>query len=157
MNAESEYRRLQFTIADLLAVMGIVAVLGAASRLPVSLFHALPVFAVLYVVKFRILTFRVQPWLALLLYLVVVAALLPYLYCRITDIWNDDKMAKSVGVPIIVFTVPTVSFLYDTLEHKLPSLKSYAIRSLIEIVVFVPVWNLAWTLIMLFVIGWIAM
>ena len=81
-----------------------------------SLFHAIPLFAVLYVVKFRILTLRVQPWLALLLYLIVVAALLPYLYCRVDVIWVNgdfDKLANWIGVPLMAFTVPTAFFLYD--------------------------------------------
>ena len=42
MIADSGYRPFQFGIADLLAVMVIVAVLGATSRLPVSLLQVIP-------------------------------------------------------------------------------------------------------------------
>src|SRR5271165_6463739 len=138
MNADPEYRPVQFTIADLLGLMVIVAVLGAASRFPVSLFHAIPLFAVVYLVKFRILTLRVHPWLGLLLYFATLAALLPYLYYCIIDVSDCqgcDPLANWIGGPILAFTVPTAFFLYDTLAHKRPSLHSYAIRSLVEIVV----------------------
>ena len=83
MDADPEYRRFQFTIADLLGVMVIVAVLGSLSTLPASLLHAIPLYAVLYAVKYRILSFQVRPWVALLLYSAVVLALLPYLYYRV--------------------------------------------------------------------------
>ena len=122
--------------------------------------HIIPSLAVLYVVKYRILTLRVQPWLGLLLYFLVVAALLPYLYCCIfvpwDRVWGLNPMADWIGGPIAAFTVPTVFFLYDTLAHKRPSLEFYAIRSLVEIVVLVPLWDVVWTVFMLFVFEWIA-
>ncbi len=147
MNADPEYRPFQFTIADLLAVMVIVAVLGATSRLPASFFQVFPMLAVLYVVKYRILTLRVQPWLGSLLYFLVVLALLPYLYCRLMDTWNSgfvSSLANWIGLPVLVFAVPTVFFLYDTLAQRRPSLKDYAIRSLAEIVFLFPLWAFVW-------------
>jgi hypothetical protein len=146
MNADPEYRRFQFTVADLLAVMVIVAVLGSLSTLPVSLLHAIPLLAVLYVVKYRILTLRVQPWLGLLLYFLVVAALLPYLYCRATVAFNNDFASPLDWIwgPIEVFMVPTASFLYDVLTRKRPSLKFYTARSLLEILIFIPLWDYVW-------------
>jgi len=155
MNADPEYRRFQFTIADLLGLMVIVAVLGGFSRLPSSLFHAIPLFAALYLAKYRILTLRVQPWLALVLYLAVVAALLPYLYWRILSLclydpvmreWRewDDPLAIWIGGPFAVFTVPTASFLFDTLMQKRPSAWFYALRSLVEVVILVPLWAIFW-------------
>ena len=89
MDGDPEYRRFQFGIADLLAVTTVVALLLGTSRMPASSLHAIPLLAVLYVVKFRILTFRVRPWVASLLYFLVVAALLPYLYCRVIGDWGD--------------------------------------------------------------------
>jgi hypothetical protein len=158
MNGKPEYRRFQFGIADLLAVMVIVAVLGATSRLPVSLFHIIPLLAVLYVVRYRILTLRVRPWLALLLYFVVVVALLPYLYCCIYVPWHSyseaSPLAGWIGGPIDAFAIPTAFYFYDVLAHKLPSLKFYAVRSLLEIVILFPLWDFVWQVIELF-LGWI--
>ena len=52
--------------------------------------------------------------------------------------------------------VPTAFFFYDTLTHKLPSRKFYAIRSLVEIVVLVPLW-VSWSgFLLLRVFEWIA-
>jgi len=73
MNAEPEYKPFQFRIADLLGLMVIVAVLATTSRLPVdaeleSIFHAILLIAVLYLGRFRILSLRVRPWIALLHY-----------------------------------------------------------------------------------------
>ena len=126
MGGDPEYRRFQFGIADLLAVITIIAVLGGLSRLPASLSHFIPLFAILYVVKYRILTLRVQPWLGLLLYFLVVAALLPYLYCRVllpylySSVMRewDGPLAIWVGVPIAVFAVPTASLFSLTRLHR---------------------------------------
>jgi hypothetical protein len=145
---EPDYKRLQFTIADLLGVMVMVAVLGAASRLPGSPFRLIPLLAVLYVVKYRILALRVRPRLGLLLYFLVAAALLPYYnYCDAIEfvrVAQGNLLLFWVNEFIEIFTVPTVFHLYDTLTHKSPSRKFYAIRSSVEIVVLVPLWELVW-------------
>ena len=142
MKAEFENKRFQFSIADLLGLMAIVAVLGSFSMLPVSPPHAIPLLAALYVVKFRILTLRVQPWIALLLFFLVVVALLPYLYCRVTDVRyifvGRSRVPEWIGLPIVVFAVPTAFFLRDVLRHKQLSLRFYILRSLVEIVILIP-------------------
>jgi len=144
MNAESESKRFQITIADLLGLMVIVAVLGSLSTLPISPPHAIPLLAALYVVKFRLLTLRVQPWIAILLFFLAVVALLPYLYCRVTDVRyifvGRERVPEWIGLPIVVFTVPTAFFLHDALTHKQLSLRFYTLRSLVEIVILIPLW-----------------
>jgi hypothetical protein len=157
VSGDREYRPFQFTIADLLAVMLIVAIMGGLSRLPVSLLHAIPLYAVLYLAKFRILRLCVRPWWTLGLYLLVVAALLPYLYHCTIDSWNSpdcNPLSNWVGGPIAAFTVPAAFLLYDVLTHKRPSLRFYAIRSLLEIAI-VPFWVFAWAWIELLYLGWI--
>jgi hypothetical protein len=142
MNPDSEYRRLQFTIADLLGLMVIVAVLGSFSVLPISPPHIIPLLAVLYVVKFRLLTLHVQPWIAILLFFLAVVALLPYLYCRVTDVRyifvGHERVPEWIGLPIVVFAVPTAFFLHDVLTRKQLSLRFYILRSLVEIVILIP-------------------
>ena len=158
MNADPEYRRLQFTIADLLWAMVIVAILAGTSRLPAeSALHFIPSLAVLYVVKYRILALRVQPWLGLLLYFLVVAALVPSIYFRVIDVRNayhQAPLAAWIGLPIAAFTIPTVFFLYDVLAHKRPSLKFYVLRSLVEVVMLIPLWAVVWVCIESF-LGWV--
>ncbi|MGO9109027.1 MAG: hypothetical protein ACLP9L_07320 [Thermoguttaceae bacterium] len=158
MNTEPEYKRFQFTIADLLAVMVIVAVLGATSRVPASLFHAIPLFAVLYVVKYRILSLQVRPCVALLLYLVVVAVLLLYVYFGLIDVRETiaygNPLSTWVGTPIMAFTVPTAFFLYDIFAKKQQSLGFYALRSLLEVALLVPSWALVWVSIEMS-LGWL--
>ena len=46
--------------------------------------------------------------------------------------------------PILTFTVPTVSFFFDTLTRNRPSAWFYALRSLAEVVIFVPLWAVVW-------------
>lgn len=137
MSSEPEYRCLQFTIADLLTVMAIVAVLGSASKLP-TLFRVIPLLAVLYVVKYRIPTLHLRPRFALAIYALVVGAFLPYLYCCIADHWLG-RMLDWIGRPLAVFTVPTISLLYDIFVGKRLSVKIYLLRSLREIVILSPV------------------
>ena len=147
--------------------MVIVAVFGGFSRLPASPWHVVPLLGVLYVVKYRILALRVKPWLTLLLYLCVVLALLPYLYSRVAVDTNQglvDPLAYIIGAidplavwmsrPIAVFTVPTVSFLYDVFSHRQPSWPLDVLRSLLEIVLVFPMWVFVWTFLEL-IISWL--
>lgn len=151
-----EYRPFQFTIADLLALMVLAALLLGTCRFPASFSHVIPLLAVLYVVKYRIVTFHVQPWLALLLYLAASLALLLYHYFCIVDVWNyghHDTMARWVGVPIVIFTFPTASFLWD-IFRRAPSFSTYALRSVIEIVFIMPVWAVLWFFAMI-IMAWL--
>ena len=146
-NADPEYRRFQFTIADILAIMVIVAVLGGFRRLPIpkeiATLAAVPPLVVLYLTKFRIARLCVRPLVAFLLYLAVVVALSSYLY-YCTSISTMTPLAFSMFGPIAAFTVPTASFLYDVLAHKRPSAWFYVLRSLAEIVILVPIWLFVW-------------
>jgi hypothetical protein len=167
MNTDPDYKRFQFSIADLLAIMVIVAVLGGFSRLPASPWHVIPLLGVLYVVKYRILTLRVQPWLTLLLYFGVALALLPYLYFRVaveTSQGLVDPLAYIIGTieplavwmsrPIAVFTVPTVSFAYDVFSRRQPSWPLDVLRSWLEIVLVFPVWVFVWMFVEV-MMGWL--
>ena len=157
-----------------MAITTLVALLLGTSRLPASSLHVVPLLAVLYVVKFRILTFRVRPWVASLLYFLVVAALLPYLYCRVIGDWGNrfvKPLATWLGwhapqgklladilnstSPILTFTVPTMSFFFDTFTRKRPSARFYALRSLAEVVIFVPLWAFVWVGFELLAWSWI--
>ena len=147
-----DYRRLQFTIADLLAAMLIIALLLGVRAIPLLI--VISMFAALYGVKYRILMFRVRPWIALSLYVATAAAVLQYLYFCVLDSWDSgdvDRWAKWVGMPIIVFTVPTAVFLYDNFCR--PSLATYLVRSIVEIVVLIPLWACLWFYAML-ILGW---
>jgi hypothetical protein len=145
---DPEYRRFQFTIVDLLAVMAIVAFLGATTKLHSFPLQLISLLAVFYVVKFRLLTLRAEPWLTLLLHVILVAAVLPYLYyiCDLA-IWNDCDvvfpLVKWVGAPIMVFTIPTASFLWDVLYRR-PSYFTFAFRSILEIILLIPLWLFLW-------------
>ena len=155
--SDSEYRPFQFSIADLLTVMLIVAVLGGLGRLPASGFQLIPLFVVLYLARFRILRLCVRPGVAILLYFIVTVAMLPYLYCCVYDSWTSTDCYVGWWLssgPIMAFTIPTAFFLYDVIAHKRPSLESYVLRSLLEIVILVPLWAIvvAWIGIL---VGWV--
>ncbi len=148
MNADPEYRGFQFTSADLLAIMVIVAVLGGFSRLPIpgeiATLGAVPPLVILYLAKLRIVRLCVRPLVAFLLYVAVVVALSLYLYFC-TSISAMTPLSFSIFGPIAAFTVPTASFLYDVLAHKRPSAWFYVLRSLAEFVILVPIWLVVWS------------
>lgn len=157
-NVDLDYKSFQFRIADLLGLMAIVAGLGATSRGAASPLHIIPMLAVVYVVKFRILALNVQPWLAMLLYLLMAAAMLPYIYCCVLVPWQDCPPESAIVIwisaPISAFLAPSASFLYDVLSRRRPTLEFYAIRSLLETCVMLPILSFAWGMIALS-LGWI--
>ena len=152
------YRPLQFGIRDMLALMLIVAILASSSQFPPSLLHAFLLIIALYLIKIRIAYLRTSPVVTILLYLITVIALLPYLYLCAPFDWDyvdSSPLANWVGGPIAVFTVPMISFLYDICLQRHHRLWVWIVRSLIEIVVIIPIWVILWAQFELFVLNWI--
>jgi Ca2+/Na+ antiporter len=170
MNAAPDYKRFQFPIADLLGLMVIVALLATTSG-PINplspasellfMLRAILLIAVLYLGRFRILSLQARPWIALSLYLLLVAALVPYLYYCVFAVGSPNSphpinpLAQWIGIPITAYTVPTAFFLHDIFRHKRPSLKFYGIRSLLEIVIVIPLWAFVWWCIEFMCLNWI--
>ena len=152
-----EYQPFQFRIADLSGNNGDCCRPGSHKQAArVAVFTRFPYSPFSTWRNSGILRLRVRPWLALLLYLVVLLALLPYLYCRLNDCPPPTAFDLGcwIDLPILAFTVPTAFFLYDILV-RLPALKVYVIRSLLEITILIPVWFFLWTLLKFLYLSWI--
>ena len=153
-----EYRPLQFGIRDMLALMLIVAVLASTSRFPPSMFHCLLMLIALYLIKIRIVYLRTFPIVATGLYFITVIALLPYLYFCTTFVWWDNEgsspLANWIGGPIAAFTIPTIFSIHELCTQEHPRLWIWILRSVIEIVVFIPIWIVLWFCFKLSVLGW---
>jgi hypothetical protein len=142
-----EYRRFQFGISDLLALMTIVAILASMSQIPPSLFHIILMLIAIYLIKIRIVYFRTFPVIAIIIYFIMLAASLPYVYYCLPIFWNpDDTTWQSfwIGRPIGMFLIPTISFLYDVHVQAHHKKLVWIKRSLIEILIIAPIWFIIW-------------
>ena len=159
-DAPCSYLPFQFTIADLLWLAVLVALLGSVTAFPPLELSAIVL--VLYVVKGWITQLPVRPMWQILLYSSLVLALLLYLYYCIWIWWNvidllpreSSPLVDWIGMPIWLFLVPSVSFVYDVLRRRARSLQYYCLRSAIEIVVLLPLWTILWFAIQFFCFGW---
>ena len=66
----------------------------------------------------------------------------------IPDVSHDE-------VAGLIKAAPTASFLLDSSAETLPGLTYYALRTLFEVLVLVPVWCIAWIFIELCLLGWV--
>ncbi len=152
------YRPFQIGISDILALMLIVAILASTSHIQPSLLHAFFMIIALYLIKIRIAYLRTYPVVAIMLYLITLFAISPYLYYCVIDDWDEPfvlPQANWIGGPIAVFTIPTISFIYDLFMKQPPRLWVFIVRSVIEIVVIIPIWVILWVNFEFFVLDWI--
>lgn len=71
--------------------------------------------------------------------------------------WNngsESRLYHWLGVPIILLTIPTVTFFKDLVRDNRQSLSSLVKRSVLEVVVVFPVWVIA-TLLIFARLGWV--
>jgi hypothetical protein len=90
-------------------------------------------------------------------YALFIAASLPYVWFFVVVDWYNHFVYYIecwVGYPIMIWTVPTISFLIDLQAPGTPTRRRYLIRSAIEIVVLIPVWWIFWVFFSFFILGW---
>jgi hypothetical protein len=81
-----------------------------------------------------------------------------YIYVLVVTDWNNPnvrRIACWIGNPIILLFVPTVSFLFDLRTGTPPDVRRYAGRTVIEVLLFLPLWFFVWVYAELLVLGWV--
>lgn len=85
-------------------------------------------------------------------YVALVTVVLPFIYLNWTA-WpaiNVYFLANWIYMPTAILTVPTVSLALDMRCTNQQSWSRYTMRSLIEIFVILPIWWIAWGIVMVF-------
>ncbi|HQR06676.1 MAG TPA: hypothetical protein PLN21_07635 [Gemmatales bacterium] len=111
----------------------------------------------LYVAKAVVLKYVRQPSSALAYYLFAVGLCVPIAWGLSPDWnnWNVRRISNYVGTPIIIVTIPLISFLFDLYRKTQGTQKSWYWRIPLEILVLVPVWFYFWVFFELLVLGWV--
>jgi hypothetical protein len=110
----------------------------------------------LYALKAALFRRAISPFRTLVYFLAAVALAVPviWLFCPAWNTFNSAPIAHWVGTPIMVLTVPCISFLFDYANGR-RSKGRWSIRLPLEIFVGVPVWASIWVWIMLLALEWI--
>ncbi|MEK9138840.1 MAG: hypothetical protein AAB393_17100 [Bacteroidota bacterium] len=136
--------RSQFRIAHILAATLLIAVVlrvaSVRSDLWFGAVHVYLVAAILYIAKWKIVQSQL-PWVAAVgSYAVVLVLLLPYVWLRII---YPDCHSPLVACPLLVYSLPTATFLAcDMCIHK-QTAKVYWTRTCIELLLLA-IFLMAW-------------
>jgi hypothetical protein len=106
-------------------------------------------FVLVFIYAAKRLLCRVPPSRDLWLYLLVLVSSLPYIWFLVVVDWFNPYtpwLFCWIGYPILIWTVPTVSFLNDRLNSEVLSTGLYVFRSVLEVVSFFPIWSVIWVL-----------
>lgn len=89
-------------------------------------------------------------------YAVTVCIVLVYIYCW-TD-WHSTDTSwefNAYMVPIIFLAIPTSTFVYDIDSPERMKMRSFVIRSTIEVIVVFPIWYILCVAFSIFGLNWI--
>lgn len=118
---------------------------------------ALCLLAALYLLRFTITRWVRSPASALAWYALLLAALLPGVWLLVVTDWDNEAVAEIacwMGTPIALLFVPTAVLGWDVaFGVRLPG-GAYAVRALVELLLFVPVWLMAWVYFEMLVLNW---
>jgi hypothetical protein len=72
--------------------------------------------------------------------------------------WDNDQVraiSNYVGNPVVVLTVPTVSYAHDLTRRLKPDPKRFVLRTVCELAIAVPGWFFLWLLCEVCILGWV--
>ena len=111
----------------------------------------------LYAIKLAL--FRsAQSWSRITAYFAAALLLAIPITWLISPDWKNQDVSRYsiwIGTPLLVLTVPFLSFLYDCFRDG-RSVRQLVIRPLIEIFVIIPIWAFIWLWITIFVFQWVS-
>ncbi len=93
-------------------------------------------------------------------YCLALAVFLPAIWLLVVVDWDNEAVAPVacwVGDPIALLCIPTIVFGADLVLRPSLTPAGYALRSIFEIVVLVPIWCLVWVYVMLLILGWVGL
>ncbi|MFT3880906.1 MAG: hypothetical protein QM703_14740 [Gemmatales bacterium] len=110
----------------------------------------------LYLAKAVVLRYVRESAFALVAFVYLAALCVPIAWALSPD-WKNRSIlpiANYVGTPIIIMTVPCLSFLIDLSRRPKDTAKEWYWRIPLEVVVFVPLWFYFWVFFEV-VLGWV--
>jgi hypothetical protein len=128
---------------------------GQSQGLP--LLWAVTLLALLYLLRYAITRWARSPESVLTWYALLLASLLPGVWLLVVTDWDNEAVAEIgcwAGTPIALLFVPTAVLVWDVAFKVRLSGAAYAARALVEVIVFVPIWSVAWAYFEMFVLGW---
>ncbi len=137
----------KLSIQHLMIGTAIVGIFLSLSRLGNSGLQIFPILCLLYVGKRITVNFTHRHDFRIVSHTLLCIASLPYLYLFATDSPSPSihPNANWIGLPIITYTIPTVSLLIDIwIRDYYDELLPYILRSVFEILIIAPIWAVVW-------------
>lgn len=110
----------------------------------------------IYLMK-RLLLQSFGKWIAAWFYFWFIAVSLPYIWFLISTSWRYQWAEPELswfGDPILIWFLPTTSFVIDLNRKTIIPLKWYVLRTLAEFLIF-PIWMYCWIFFEFLGLGWI--
>jgi hypothetical protein len=108
-----------------------------------------------YLVKI-VISRRVYHWaVQIVAYVMLLSLVLPYIYIRWED-WSNPHIflvGNWCGSAVAVLAIPTFTFMFDLIDHRVHSNRWMIVRSSLEILVGIPVWTIFWAFFSFFILG----
>src|SRR5262249_48868451 len=122
--------------------------------------HGIALFLFLYTLRYPIIIRTGSAAGALAWYVLLLAALLPWIWLFVVTDWDNEagsKLANWLCTPIALLSVPTV-FLFLLLAARVHlTLGTYIALSLIEVTLLVPMWLVFWVHLEFYLLGWVGL
>jgi len=117
----------------------------------------LVIVVVLYAIKPLLLRQCRSSWLRLMAFGTLSVSAIPLIHRLSTD-WDNpcvSHLSPLIGDPVIVLTVPFISFLIDAWRPDKTFFPHWKWRTPLEIMVVLPVWAALWIAVELLILGWV--
>jgi hypothetical protein len=116
--------------------------------------NALFLLVLIYTVKFFISRLPVR-WVRLYCFALLVLSSLPCIWLLLVLDWRNRHIYRFtcwVYDPLGFWFIPAVTFIADVVAMRTPSIRWYAARSCVEILLMVP-WIIVWAFVSVFILG----
>lgn len=123
---------------------------------PPSLFMFAGFLLIFYALKLGLTRSIQDKLLAGFIYILLLFVSATVLYLKFED-WNNMHVTFAgnwFGAPFVLLPVPTVTFIWDLTDPKPLSRRQLALRTMIEILIFIPFWTFGWIMLS-FAVGFV--
>src|SRR5262249_39021675 len=123
-----------------------------------ALLSAAAILTVLCSLRYVIVTRACCPADACAWYLLLLASLVPAVWLLVVWDWDNHAVAPVanwVGIPVALLLVPTAAAWHDVATATRLTPTGYAARSLLEVLVLVPVWGCIWVALEFLLLSWV--
>lgn len=133
--------------------------LGAAwclSASDIALIGSVSIIVFLYVVKAFLARIMAGNATRAIVFITAVLLCIPitWIVSSEWDNWHVNRYAVYVGMPVKILTIPCVSFFLDCTQRARKR-RHLTLRTMLEILIGVPVWTTFWTFLEVAVFEWI--